>query len=206
MFCYNMGMSKRGRPLKSKYSIGDLTPAGDLIVDMRKRPDKFNIKRQKIEGDGYDLKVRCSHCQDPQKDRWTSKATYSFRCWHDTKNIVPNTDSTYKILRASIKSGAKKRGYSYELSFDEFKEVVSQPRHWCGIAPPLKNPKAERMHTLPAPAHGIDRIDNNHGYTYSNSVPSCQRCNVAKNNSTKSEFLSWIERVYAHQFQEVVVA
>ena len=127
-------------------------------------------------------------------------------CYSEARKIKPNQNSTYKVLVASVKSGARKRGYSYELSFDEFKEIVSRDCYWCGIAPPIKNPKGERMPTMPAPAHGIDRLDNNLGYVYNNCVASCQICNTAKNNSSVQEFKSWIKRVYCKQFQEVVNA
>lgn len=126
-------------------------------------------------------------------------------CYTKSQRLKPNQDSTYKVLIASVKSGAKKRGYSYELSFDEFKDIVSQPCYWCGVEPPLKNPKGERMPTLPAPAHGIDRLDNAVGYVYNNCVASCQTCNVAKNNSSAKDFRSWIEKIYLYQFKEITV-
>jgi hypothetical protein len=151
--------------------------------------------------------ITCPTCKKIRTTRSHDKKDKRCKpCYSEAQRLKPNQDSTYKVLIASIKSGAKKRGYGYELSFDEFKSIVSQPCYWCGIEAPLKNPKGERMPTLPAPAHGIDRLDNSIGYIYDNCVASCQTCNVAKNNSGANEFRSWIKRVYNNQFQEVISA
>jgi hypothetical protein len=104
----------------------------------------------------------------------------------------------------SVRSGAKKRSIDFTLTLDEFIKIVIQECHWCGEEPPLKNPKAERMPTVAAPANGIDRVDNSVGYIYYNCVASCQKCNVAKNNYDREEFLKWVKKIYSHQFQEVV--
>ena len=42
--------------------------------------------------------------------------------------------------------------------------------------------------------NGIDRIDNNIGYTIDNSVSCCKYCNFAKNDFLLDEFLLWIKR------------
>jgi hypothetical protein len=122
------------------------------------------------------------------------------QCYSASQRLAPNANSTYKVLIASVKSGAKKRGIAYELSFDQFKDIVQDNCFWCGEKPASKNPKGERMPTIPAPANGIDRIDNSIGYIYTNCVASCQVCNVAKNNHTEQEFLAWIEKIYKFKF------
>jgi hypothetical protein len=43
---------------------------------------------------------------------------------------------------------------------------------------------------------GIDRKDNNKGYTLENSVSCCTQCNTAKLNFTTEQFMDWIEKVY----------
>lgn len=35
-----------------------------------------------------------------------------------------------------------------------------------------------------------------------NRLPSCKKCNVAKNNHSVEEFLSWIKQVYEKNFGE----
>jgi hypothetical protein len=43
----------------------------------------------------------------------------------------------------------------------------------------------------------LDRIDSNKGYILQNVVPCCKRCNVAKNDMTIHEFITWLHN--AHQ-------
>lgn len=148
-------------------------------------------------------KITCPICGETRVTRSNDKRDRRCKaCYTESQKISPNQDSTYKSLIHSMRGGAKRRGISYELSFEEFKEIVSMNCHWCGIEPTLKKPKKERMPTLSAPAHGIDRVDNSLGYVYNNCVASCQMCNIAKNNKSKEEFLLWIKRVYANQFKE----
>lgn len=44
--------------------------------------------------------------------------------------------------------------------------------------------------------NGIDRVDNNKGYTITNSVPCCKDCNFAKRDMTHDEFIAWVTRVF----------
>jgi hypothetical protein len=45
---------------------------------------------------------------------------------------------------------------------------------------------------------GIDRRDNELGYTVTNSVPCCPACNVAKAKMNEAEFRAWIIAVHAN--------
>lgn len=45
---------------------------------------------------------------------------------------------------------------------------------------------------------GIDRLNNDKGYTVENIVSCCSICNKAKSNLTMEEFLAWIERIKIH--------
>lgn len=49
------------------------------------------------------------------------------------------------------------------------------------------------------PARGVDRRDNHEGYTRSNSVPCCARCNYAKRDLSVGEFLRWLRDLAKHQ-------
>ena len=43
-------------------------------------------------------------------------------------------------------------------------------------------------------------IDPSQGYTNENSVPCCTFCNFAKHTMGKDDFLAWVKRVYAFNF------
>ena len=63
--------------------------------------------------------------------------------------------------------------------------------------------KRERMSNISKSEHyngdfiysGIDRKDNEIGYTLKNCVPCCIICNRAKNSLSFDEFLAWIGRL-----------
>jgi hypothetical protein len=71
------------------------------------------------------------------------------------------------LQRAAAK--VSERGLTFELSFDEYAELVSAPCTYCGGP-------------LPEVGLGLDRLDNNVGYTRFNCVPCCHYCNTARSN------------------------
>ena len=98
-----------------------------------------------------------------------------------------------RLLFRAYKSSAKKRGYSFELTEKQFKELTQQDCFYCGAKPSniynFNGYFGEYIY------NGIDRIDNNKGYVIDNVVPCCKRCNHAKNNLTLREFKNWIKRI-----------
>lgn len=88
------------------------------------------------------------------------------------------------------------------LTFEEFKEIVKKPCHYCGqeFSKELEDFSCEskvkkKLSDVIVKCNGIDRVDNNIGYTYENSVPCCGQCNTAKNTLTQDEFYNWIKRI-----------
>jgi len=95
------------------------------------------------------------------------------------------------------------------LDFETFYALSQQDCYYCGAPPSnqtnIASGKAKGVgRSLYQKArgsfiyNGIDRVDNTRGYTKDNIVPCCKRCNVAKNNMSLQEFLTWIERLYHH--------
>jgi hypothetical protein len=64
---------------------------------------------------------------------------------------------------------AATRDYPVTITYDEFTELVIQPCFYCGMF-------------YESQYNGIDRYDNNHGYTNDNVRPCCSVCNIMKNN------------------------
>jgi len=80
------------------------------------------------------------------------------------KEHLNNLENHYKNYIVS----SLKRGYGdVELNFDEFKILVTSPCHYC-------NQWNENE------ANGIDRVNNDLGYTKENCVPACWKCNRMK--------------------------
>lgn len=86
-------------------------------------------------------------------------------------------------LWARYRKQARDRGYEFRLAREEFKALVHMPCHYCYVEP--------------LPTNGVDRYNNNEGYTTGNSVPCCATCNRAKGCLSIEEFLPWLARVAA---------
>jgi hypothetical protein len=78
------------------------------------------------------------------------------------------------------KFGAKRRDIVFDLTKEDFKTFWQKPCHYCDS---------------PIETIGIDRKDNNIGYTLDNSLSCCKMCNVGKHTSTYKEFIEHCKKV-----------
>lgn len=118
-------------------------------------------------------------------------------------NKIRDVDlAIFRYLKYFYKKGANKRGHIFSLTTEDVKELVLKNCAYCGSEPsnkcyPMKHvslsQKNSNRHII---RNGIDRVDSAKGYTLDNVVPCCATCNSAKNDTTKADFLAWIERVY----------
>lgn len=86
-------------------------------------------------------------------------------------------------IRSDYRSPARLKGRVFELSQEQFNDLVMAPCKYCG----------DKDFPL-----GVDRVDNSKGYTLDNCVPCCGMCNKAKSNKPLEYFLAWVSRVYQH--------
>ena len=87
------------------------------------------------------------------------------------------------IVYSNYKSKCNKKKWKFDLSFNEFKDLVLKECWYCGLKPnnhrKLKiGPKSYSRENL----SGIDRIDSTIGYIVNNCRPCCEGCNLAKRN------------------------
>jgi hypothetical protein len=115
---------------------------------------------------------------------------------HDTPE-----DTARARLYSSYKSGAKNRGYVWDLPLPYFKELIAKPCLYCG-SPPEIRPGNKQLKRLDIEGSGLDRIDNNQGYVIGNVVPCCTWCNTAKRHHSMMDFVAHC-RAVASQFPEV---
>lgn len=101
--------------------------------------------------------------------------------------------SPIKGLYTNYKRGAKTRGYVFELTIDDVKRITSQDCYYCGSKPMqfYKKEGAKEGYYY----NGIDRQDNDIGYTQDNVVACCKFCNFAKQKFKLEEFEDWIKRL-----------
>lgn len=76
---------------------------------------------------------------------------------------------------------AKRNSKDFKITLDDFKRYVECGEcYYCG--------SSERL--------GLDRVDSSMGYTLDNIVASCRRCNVAKSDQTKEDFIKMCSDIY----------
>jgi hypothetical protein len=78
------------------------------------------------------------------------------------------------------KKSARSRNINFDLTFDEFIYFWENPCFYCGS--PINN-------------IGLDRVNNNIGYTINNIVPCCIMCNKIKLDLSCVNFINYIEQV-----------
>jgi len=88
----------------------------------------------------------------------------------DFKDVVNVNFSDYKIR-------ANKKDLDFELSKSEFNEKIKEPCYLCG-----KNKTDKHK-------NGLDRFDNDKGYTETNVKSCCGNCNMIKKNYTYESFI-----------------
>ena len=77
------------------------------------------------------------------------------------------------LYRHSYKASAIKRGLVWDLSEEEFRQLITQNCFYCGAPPPeIHRLSGKSLRTLNA--NGVDRVDNSKGYFMGNVVPCCK--------------------------------
>lgn len=98
-------------------------------------------------------------------------------------------------LICDYKKHARKRGFPFELSLNEFVEVCSKDCEYCGSAPSKLIGNCYK--SGPFTYNGIDRVDSHLGYIVKNCVPCCTTCNRMKMKLTLDKFICCIKKIYS---------
>jgi len=113
--------------------------------------------------------------------------------------------AAFRGLFSRYKKDAKKRKKVFNISFEDFKDLVTGDCHYCGVKPntkvnPLKNTgrSTERENEGWITYNGIDRVNSSIGYKKENVVTCCETCNKAKLTMSIDEFKEWIKRIYSN--------
>jgi len=120
----------------------------------------------------------------------------------DPANRIPDGESGFKRLLHTYRHNSKTRGSGWNLSDDQARKLFQSNCHYCGSPPDgtVTGRWRGRGRTMsPFTYNGVDRKDNEAGYTPENSVPCCKICNFAKRDLGYEEFLAWIRNLIKHQ-------
>jgi len=157
----------------------------DLTCTFRnKNPKTLLVKVLDLPEQSH-LKVlwKCDKCGKKQLKQFRHCNTLCKTC----SNKERKGNSDYSFIHGNrqysiYKSKAKHRNLVFDLTVDEFNEITSKPCHFCG--------DKEKI--------GIDRKQNNIGYTLENSLPCCYVCNWSKRDLDYNVFLKHIRKQFNH--------
>lgn len=150
----------------------------------------YSKSRQPI----YKCKCRCG--KFIEIGLWTlksKKSESSCGCIFKRKKSLPKGEAALNSLFSSYKKAARNRNYTFKLTKKDFKCIINKNCNYCG-EPPSNTFKTDND-TGNYTYNGIDRVDNNKGYTKNNVVPCCIICNRAKSTLSLLEFKKWIKKL-----------
>lgn len=100
----------------------------------------------------------------------------------------PLGEASFNNLYGQYRATAKKLNREFSLTKEQFRALTKRPCHYCGTPPAQEHCAGYGAYRY----NGIDRVDNEKGYTPQNSTTCCFRCNRAKGTSTAEEFTNWL--------------
>lgn len=103
--------------------------------------------------------------------------------------------SAKKLAYSNYKRRAIRKNLLFNLSFEQFLELVQQNCYYCGSKP--KNIYKTKCNNGNFVYQGIDRLNNDKGYILENCVPCCEECNTKKSSQSYNDFMLWIKKVYS---------
>jgi hypothetical protein len=103
-------------------------------------------------------------------------------CWKIDKQRSKHPQEAQKHAAwLGCRQGATRRGYEFSLTNQQWLALTQQPCFYCGIVKSNEK-KADPRNQWGESFwyNGIDRINNEKGYTFENSVSCCSTCNFMK--------------------------
>lgn len=173
----------------------------DLVGQRFNKLVVLEILSRKNSRNRYLCQCDCGNLTEVWSHHLKSGKTKSCGCLK-YEYVPPNRlnlgESNKNMLYSKYKYAAKKRGYDFDLSIEEFQKLTQSNCYYCGASPSqIQNAKHQNGAYV---YNGIDRIDNSLGYTADNCISCCGNCNIAKRSMTVDQFLSWIKNVYINMF------
>jgi|SRR6266404_2568500 len=124
--------------------------------------------------------AKCPH--EKEKSRCRDCGGGSF-CLHGIIRGTCSLCDPEKVL-VRYQRQARERGLRFELTLEQFKQIVFQPCYYCNE---WGQPR------------GVDRRNNFEPYLPGNCVSCCARCNRYKTNEAESVFLGHVRKICTHQ-------
>lgn len=122
----------------------------------------------------------------------TGKTT-SCGCYHKERVRLSFGEANFNSKFSAYKTDAKSRNLDFFLTKERFRKLTQQNCFYCG-----RKPSSICINSGTHGAfvyNGIDRVDNNIGYTEDNCVSCCKIYNRAKSDIHYDEFLEYLHGI-----------
>lgn len=144
------------------------------------------LRKEKVtssKSNYYVYYFNCSECGKEIKAQTSQLKRHSGKCQRCSHLGEP-----YLFIYNELKNHRNK-DVEFEISFEEFKQVISSPEcHYCKI-PLIYNKHSRDWGKNLTRAYQLDRKDNTKGYILNNVVSCCWTCNRLKSDAfTYEEF------------------
>lgn len=154
----------------------------------------------------------CGKTTTVRKASVTRGATASCGCYRI--ELQRKTTGLISLIEnfCHYRSSARRRGYEFLLTQEQFISIVQSDCFYCGEPPRPFNryykldgslrkgrTSKESADRAWVKINGVDRWDNSLGYTLENSVPCCPECNESKMAKSADSFISRAEKITEHQ-------
>ena len=118
--------------------------------------------------------------------------TYRSKKYRKSKNFLPFVQRVFM----QYKYKAKKKEHSFELTLEQFTNLITQKCYLCGSPPANVMRRKEVQGALIY--QGVDRINNDIGYTVENSRPCCMKCNAVKSNKSLEQTIKHVSKIFTY--------
>jgi hypothetical protein len=109
-------------------------------------------------------------------------------------NYYPNAFANHKKnTYLEYRNSALSRNYIFELTREQFDSLIKENCYICGKI-------SNEVHT-----NGVDRFDNDIGYTIENTNSCCGECNFMKNDMEYDKFFEQLKKIFAYSSKKEMV-
>ena len=118
------------------------------------------------------------------------------KCYKNRHGVLSVLE--YDML-THYKSNARQRNIKWNLTDEQFKNLITQNCHYCGAEPHFRKTTTYKQNK--EKVNGIDRINSLDYYHIKNVVPCCMKCNKMKMDLSEKDFRQHIAKIYNHMIK-----
>jgi hypothetical protein len=116
---------------------------------------------------------------------------------------LPGDQAIFNKLLSGYKSNAKRKNLPFTLTNNECRSLFKGNCFYCGVEP--KQIFTHKKSIGEFIYNGIDRLNNDMGYSLMNTASCCTKCNFIKNKYSYIDFYKWIDTVYNYRINSNIL-